>query len=92
MTKPSEQSESRYIEFNPFADDRDVHIECRKVALVTTRKPHWCAASVLVPPAYKEHNIPAGQRAWKESAKVEGDFGTYYCCLPCLDRLMEFNQ
>ena len=78
----------RYLDFSPFAGDQDVDIQCRKVAIVTTRKEHWCAASTLVPPLYQEHNIPSGQEAWKESAKVDGQFGTCYCCLPCLDALM----
>lgn len=84
----SSREESEYLAFNPFDGDRDVSIECRKVAMVTTNKEHWCAASTLVPPDYSEHNIPTGSRAWKESAKVDGQFGSCYCCLPCLDALM----
>jgi len=86
------RAESDYLAFNPFDGDRDVSIECRKVEIVTTRKAHWCAASTLAPPNYSEHNIEAGSRAWKESAKVEGRFGSCYCCLPCLDRLIEMNK
>jgi hypothetical protein len=86
------RTDLEYASFNPFSEDRDVNIECRTVQVVTTRKAHWCAASTLVPPEYKEHNILAGSRAWKESAKVEGDFGTCYCCLPCLDALIRLNE
>jgi hypothetical protein len=81
-------SDADYLTFNPFAGDRDVVIECRRVEIVTTSKEHWCAVSTLVPPDYTEHNIPARSCAWKESAKVDGQFGSCYCCLPCLDKLM----
>jgi len=78
-------TESQYIAFNPFAGDRDVHIECRTVKIVQTGKDHDCMAAYLID---RQHVINAGQLAWKESAKVEGKFGTCYCCLPCLDVLM----
>lgn len=77
-----------YIAFNPFSEDRDVHIECYKVSLVTTRKPHRCAAGSLIG---NDHDIPAGARARQERAKVDGKFGTCYQCLPCLDRLIGLN-
>lgn len=88
-TNPTNHPQAKYLAFNPFEGDRDVSIEYRKVEIVTTRTAHWCAASTLVPPNYNEHDVPVGSQAWKESAKVDGQFGTCYCCLPCLDSLMK---
>lgn len=79
-------TEAEYIAFNPFEGDRDVHIECRTVKIVQTGKPHDCMAAYLID---QKHVIDAGQLAWKESAKIDGQFGTGYCCLLCLDVLME---
>ncbi len=83
------QSDADYVAFNPFSEDRDVDIQCYKVDIVTTRKEHWCAAGCLID---NDHSIPAGQRARRERAKVDGQFGTCYQCLPCLDKLIELNK
>ena len=83
------RTDNEYVNFDPFGGDRDVDIQCHKVSIVTTRKKHWCSAGCLVD---NDHNIEAGQRARRERAKVEGQFGTCYQCLPCLDKLMEMNQ
>jgi hypothetical protein len=90
----SERSERDYLEFNPFDEGKgDYSIECRKVQIVTTRKVHDCMASYLLQdnPRCKGHVIKPGSRAYKESAKVEGQFATCYSCLPCLDVLMRVN-
>lgn len=85
----TEHSDAEYLRFNPFDEGKgDCRIECRKVAIVTIRKSQPCMASPLVPPKYKHHNISPNSRALKESAKVDGQFGTCYSCLPCLDALM----
>lgn len=83
------RTDADYIAFDPFAGDRDIDIEYHNVSIVTTRKPHWCAAGCLID---NDHNISAGERARRESAKVEGKFGTCYQCLPCLDRLIDLNR
>lgn len=82
-------TDTEYLAFDPFFGDRDVRIECRKVSLVTVRKEQPCAASWLLD-GY--HPIAPGLRAKKETAKVDGQFGSCYCCLPCLDRLIEMNK
>ena len=83
------RSDAEYLRFNPFDEGKgDCHIECRKVQIVTIRKEQPCMASYLVPPSYDPHVISANSRAYKESAKVEGKFGTCYSCLPCLDALL----
>jgi hypothetical protein len=89
----SERSERDYLEFNPFDEGKgDYSIECRKVKIVTTRKEHPCMASYLVSDdRMKGHAIVTHTRAYKESAKVEGQFATCYSCLPCLDVLMRIN-
>lgn len=81
--------DSDYLEFDPFSEDRDVTIECRKVSIVTVRKEQPCAASWLLD-GY--HPIAPGTKAKKETAKVDGQFGSCYCCLPCLDRLIALNH
>lgn len=84
------RSEDEYLDFNPFDEGKgDYAIECRTVRIVTTRKPHPCMASYLVTDERRKgHFIEPGARAYKESAKVEGQFGTAYSCLPCLDSIM----
>lgn len=84
-----ERADLDYTVFNPFEGDRDVDIQCRKVAIVTTRKPHECMAAYLIGDG---HVIPVGNRAQKESAKVEGKFGSCYSCLKCLDVLMKERE
>ncbi len=84
-------SDEIFVRYNPFQGDRDITIECRKVRIVTIRKEQPCAAAHLSyePMDTQDHMIPAGSRAWKETAKAEGQFGSCYCCLPCLARLMD---
>lgn len=81
--------DAEYLEFDPFSEDRDVTIECRKVSLVRLRKPQTCVAGGLLDGV---HTIEPGMVAKKESAKVDGVFGTCYHCLPCLGRLIAMNQ
>ena len=95
MKDPQTQQrpDAEYLQFNPFDEGKgDCSIECRKVLIVTIRKQQPCMASYLVPPKYKSHMIGANSRAYKESAKVDGQFGTCYSCLPCLDALMKLSQ
>lgn len=69
-----------YLRFDPFDGERDVDIRCRKVRIVTTRKPHKC-----YPPEGKMHPIKSGQRARYETAIVDGEWGSYYTCIACMD-------
>jgi hypothetical protein len=81
----AERADQDYLNYNPFDGDRDVSIECYQVKIVTTRSLHWCSLSTLVGDS---HDIAPGQRARKETAKVEGQFGSCYQCLPCMDNVM----
>lgn len=82
--KLAARPDAEYLNANPFEGD-ECEIACRRVALVVTRQSHHCAASDLTWISDSPHEIPKGTRAWKESAKVEGKFGTCYCCLSCID-------
>lgn len=74
----------KYISFDPYLDcDRDVRIEGRSVRIVRTRKAHTCLTASL-----KQHEIPVGSMARFESAIVDGQPGSYYTCLECLDYLI----
>lgn len=66
-------------------DDFPAEVECRKTALVVTRKEHLCFGFGRG----GQHKIPTGTRVIKESGKCEGDFRTCYLCLPCADRWLE---
>ena len=80
--------DSVYLNFDPFSEDRDVTIECRKVSLVRVRKEQTCVAGGLLDGT---HPIAPGMMAKKETAKVDGQFGTCYHCLPCLGRLIAID-
>ena len=68
-----------YLTVDWFGPD-DCDKECMSSKIVTTRAEHECVFS-----GYK-HKIPTGEKAWRESGKVEGRFGSCYSCLKCLDQ------
>lgn len=72
-----------YIHFDPFEGDRDVDIRVRTVKLVKCRKPHACHDGGA--PHKTPHNIQPGELARYEHALVEGEWGSYYMCLPCME-------
>lgn len=80
-------TDAEYLSVDLFQGDES-ELTCRTVKLVTTRKEHACHAYTA------PCTIPAGSRARHERARVDGDFwGSYYACLPCLDRaLSEFAE
>lgn len=78
------RTDDDYLRYNPFDGDRDVDIRARKVKLVTTRKAQRCYGS-----DGKMHDIPAGTRARHESAVVDGEWGSYYVCVACMDKWLE---
>jgi hypothetical protein len=70
---------------DPFQDcDRDVKITGRKVRVVKTRKVHRCLT-----PSYTTHDIPVGSMARFESAIVDGQPGSFYTCMDCINRILE---
>jgi hypothetical protein len=79
-------TDEQYLAFDPGAsDDFPVEVEARKTKLVVTRKEHICFGWK----ADTQHSIQAGTRVFRESGKCEGQFGTNYMCLPCLDIALE---
>ena len=79
-------TDAEYLAFDPGAgDDFPAEVECRKTALVITRKEHKCFGWK----ADTQHPIPAGTRVYKETGKCEGHFGSVYICLPCVDICLE---
>jgi hypothetical protein len=82
---PPTHTDEQYLELDPGAGDRDVDIQCRRTKLVITKAEHTCFGIG----AGKQHSIPIGARVFRESAKVDGQFGTCYVCLPCADFMLE---
>jgi hypothetical protein len=79
-------TDAEYLAFDPGAgDDFPAEVECRKTALVVTRKEHTCFGWK----GDMQHKIPPGTRVYRESGKCEGHFGTVYMCLPCVDISLE---
>lgn len=77
--------ELTYLRYNPFEGaDRDVEIREYTWKLVKTRKPHDCMLAELV--GKEQHAIEVGKSAMREHAIVEGEWGSSYCCLDCMDK------
>jgi hypothetical protein len=71
-------TDQEIIAFDPFLDcDRDVDIRHRTVRIASVAKPHRCAIG--------DHLIHPGDRARHETAIVDGKWGGFYCCIPCLE-------
>lgn len=64
----------------------DETIECRRARWVVTRYPQKCLS--VMHPGWQESTanmqMPAGSRMVRETAKVEGRFGSCYTCESCL--------
>jgi len=83
-------SDDDYVRFDPFDGDRDVDVKCRRVKVVTVRRQHPCQIRGGI--ERKSHLIKPGERARYETALVDGQWGSYYVCLPCMDAwLAEFG-
>lgn len=81
------------LDCNPFEGDRDVKIECSKIRFVKTRYKHPCMLGFHpYLPDNKPHDVPAGQKAWLETAKIDGRFGSVYVCIACIDKFLKFNR
>lgn len=75
-------TEQDYVSFDPFFGE-DADITCRTVKLVKVRKPHACFFGLNG----DGHQIAAGDQARHEKALVDSDYwGSYYLCIPCLNR------
>ena len=89
MSAPTLSSEERYLWYDPFEGERDVKIVNRTVKIVTTAKPHKCSNPTN---GGKPHSIKAGTRARHEHALVDGEWGSYYVCLKCMNEwIKEFG-
>ncbi len=78
-------SKDVYLKWNPFIDaDQDVEIRQYTWELVKTRKPHDCMLAQLVGNEY--HEIPKGEFAMREHALVDGEWGSSYSCIGCMDK------
>lgn len=73
-----EPNDEQRVAHDPFdGADRDVTITGRRVRMVTTQRMHLCACCGEVK--------RAGSRMRFESAIVDGEPGSYYACIPCVD-------
>ncbi len=74
-----------YLNYNPFIDsDRDTDIRQYEWKQVKTRTVHDCVLAQLVGKEY--HEIPKGELAMREHAIVEGEWGSTYSCMDCMDK------
>lgn len=76
-------SERQYCVYDPFEGDRDTTTKCRTVKIVRARKEHRCFEGTS--PDSVPHDIKVGQLARREAALVDGEWGVWYSCLPCMD-------
>lgn len=58
----------------------DETVECRQMEWVVMRYSHGCWSALHAGPA----TMPAGSRMVRETAKVEGRFGSCYTCEACI--------
>ena len=74
-----------YLENDPFCgSDRDVNVRCHTAKIVTVRKSHPCVLADLIGNEF--HSINPGEKARRDKAIVEGEWGSYYTCIPCMDK------
>lgn len=64
-----------------YGGDRDVDIQCLRVKRVRIRYSQVCCS---VYHKRKIKKLPAGTEVVRETAKVDGVFGTAYTCLGCI--------
>lgn len=76
-------NDQQYITYDPFAGDRDTDVKCRTVKLVKVRKVRKCCEP------REPHDIKIGEHARCERAIVDGNWRSYYCCIPCMDKWFE---
>lgn len=76
-------AEQDYIKYDPFTYDESER-SCVTVKILKCRAQHDCAGT------YKDHKILPGEIARFEKARIDNDFwGSYYMCIPCLEKEME---
>lgn len=75
-------SDEKYLRFD-FWGPEDSDKQCMSQKLVVTRKEHTCHGWSV---GSNGHVIPKGTKTYKESGKVEGQFGSCFVCLECFDK------
>ena len=80
-------TDEQYLEADIF-DDGEADIRLYRKKIVITRKEFPCAASDVVPDG-KRHSIAIGSRAIRETANVDGKYGSAYSCLNCLGKWLD---
>ncbi len=85
MTRTDEQ----LLAFDPFDGDRDVDIKMRECRIVMVRKPHQCWEGQNADQKSGPHEIKPGERARYEKALVDGKWGSFYVCIPCLNNALD---
>lgn len=72
-----------YIHYDLHGDCKDSpDIRCHEIKIVKTRKEHKCFFA-------DPHDIPVGQLVRYEKALVDGEWGSVYVCLPCMDKYFD---
>ena len=69
-------------------DGRDEDVRACETRIVLTRTAHQC----LSPLTMKMHDIPAGTRAMREHAIVDGVWCSSYSCCACLEAYMDDEE
>lgn len=78
--------EEIYLENDPFSGaDMDTDIRCHTAKIVSVRKPQDCMLAQLIGDK-SPHQIMPGQLARYDHAIVDGEWGSYYSCLDCMDK------
>lgn len=80
-----------YLKYDPFSDcDRDTDIRFHTEKIVKVRKEQDCMLSDLL--GLPIHKIEIGQLARYDHALVDGEWGSYYSCLDCMDKWFEEDR
>lgn len=73
-----------YLNYDPFSgSDRDTDIRCHTTKIVSVRKSQDCMLAPLI--GRPAHTIEPGTMARCDRAIVDDNWGSYYCCLDCMD-------
>jgi len=80
-------TERDYLGYDPFDGDRDVDVRCRSLKIVKVRKPHDCQLVDLI--GVEPHKIKPGELAICDRALVEGEWGSCYACIGCMDKWLD---
>lgn len=79
----SDYTDEQYLSgVDSLFDDGEAEIRSYQRKIVVTRKEHPCMAAEVV--NKDPHPIPKGSRVVRESAIVDGTWGTSYACFDCI--------